>query len=308
MPRLALPTSLLLALTLAAGCAGPASDPPGSGGGAGGGGTGVGGGSSGAGGGGTQQARPAGRDTPAAFDALSASERAALANLKVLFHHHSVGENIMGQWNDTTAANGSPPPRGASSLGFPFRHAATPADYGPGTVRLGENTGGANGDAASKLASFADLLDARGFGAAVQVAVFKFCYLDVGGGSTLTSLAQVQALEATYRATMAALAAKYPALRIVHVTPPLKSYWNSDSNDLRLELGRFLEAEYGASGHVFDLQDLESHDATGALCAHSGTPVICEPYVGGTGHLTDLGSDLAARGLLYTLYRAGTGP
>jgi hypothetical protein len=248
-----------------------------------------------------------GRGAVAAFDALSAADRAAIRDVKVLLHHHSVGENIMGWWTDDTPAGGSNAPGGAARLGFPFSRAGSAAAYA-GTVRLGENTGGNNGDGAGKLASFQHFIATQGFGSAVQVAVFKFCYIDFGGGSNLTSMAQVLALEATYRSTMATLQASYPNLRIIHVTPPLKNYWTSEANDLRVEMGRFLRAEYGTTGYVFDLQDLESHGVSGALCARSGVPVICDPYVGGTGHLTDLGADLAAKALLYTVLKVATAP
>ncbi|MCC6811424.1 MAG: hypothetical protein IT381_28600 [Deltaproteobacteria bacterium] len=238
-----------------------------------------------------------GREAVAAFDALGAGEKESIKTIKVLFHHHSVGENIMGFWTDDSQGGG------AEALGFTFAEANTPADFS--TLTLAHTTGGDNGDPVSKLDSFESIIVTQAFGAAVRVAVFKFCYIDFGGGSSVQSMPQALALEASYRATMQAVSAAHPGLRIVHVTPPLMNYWNSAGNDLRAELGRFMRDEYGANGFVFDLQDLESHDATGALCSRNGVAVICDPYVGNSGHLTGLGSTRAAKGLLYTLWRAG---
>lgn len=248
-----------------------------------------------------------GRNAMAAFDALSAPEKASIRNIRVFFHHHSVGENIMGEWTDTTPAGHVPPPGGAASLGFPFSPANSAGAY-TGALRLGENTGGANGDPAAKLASFADFIDRQGFGDAVDVAIFKFCYLDFASTSNVNTMAGVQALEATYRNTMAGIKARHPNLRIIHITVPLNNYWNYNRNDLRAEMGRFMRAEYGADGFVFDLQNIETFAASGPDCAHGGIPVACDPYIGGTGHLTDFGANNAAKGLLYTILRADQAP
>ena len=213
----------------------------------------------------------------------------------------------MGEWTDTTSAGSVPPPGGAANLGFPFSLAANASAYS-GVLRLGENTGGGNGDPAGKLSSFTDFIDRLGFGNAVDVAVFKFCFLDFSSSSNVNTMAGVISLENAYRNAMAGLQARHPNLRIIHITPPLNNYWNYDRNALRAEMGRFMRSEYGASGFVIDLQSIETSATSGPDCARGGIPVACDPYIGGTGHLTDFGADNAAKGLLYTIFRAANAP
>jgi hypothetical protein len=237
-----------------------------------------------------------GRNAVAAFDAMAQTDRDALKKVKVLFHHHSIGENIMGLWTDDHQ------PGGAVTLGFPFGAAKAPSDYA--TLGLGETTGGSNGQPETKLASLQDIVVGQRFGAAVQALLFKLCFIDFGSGSTVNSLDDVHALAAKYKSTMQAISAATPGLRVVHITPPLNNYWNSAGNDLRAELARFLRDEYGGNGFVFDLEDVISHDAQGNPCVHDNVPVICDAYVGGSGHLSHTGATLAAKGLLYTVWQA----
>ena len=226
-------------------------------------------------------------------------------NIKVFFHHHSVGENIIGQWTEDHVDGG------AKGLGFPFSVANSAADYSA-NVRLGENTGGENGRPATKLSSFVDFINNQ-VGNAIQVAVFKLCFLDFTKDpqnlpSDRLSMANIAEFENTYRSAMAGIQASHPNLRIIHVTPPILNRWNADGNDSREEMARFLRAEYGSSGFVFDLQDIESHEVNDTACTYNGAPVACESSTGGTGHLTGLASDRAAKGLLYTVLQAASAP
>lgn len=231
-----------------------------------------------------------GREAMAAYDRMSAGERAAIGDARVLFHHHSIGENIMGQWTDDDA------PGGAAALGFPFSRVTSPSDYG--APLLGELSGGDNGQPSEKIASLKNLLVDDGFGGAVDVVVFKFCFLDFGGGSEVTSSAEERALEEKYARAFEEVSAAHPQLRVIHITPPLNNYWNSANNDLRAAFAAFLRKKYD---FVLDLQDIVSHEPDGTACAHGGVPVSCDRYVGGSGHLSGEGATAVGKALLYMI-------
>ncbi len=234
-----------------------------------------------------------GASAAASYDTTSSGQRESIKQTKVLFHHHSVGENIVGDWTDDDAAGG------ATELGMSFVAANSPGDYA--RITLGETTGGNNGKPSEKLASLKDIVITQRFGAAVDVVIFKFCFLDFGSGSDAANTAQEKALEAEYEAVMAEIAVAHPALKIIHVTPPINNYWNSAGNDLRAAFGNFQRTEYGTQGFVFDLQDIVSHKADGSACAREGVPVACDEYIGGSGHLSGLGATQTAKGLLFTI-------
>lgn len=239
-----------------------------------------------------------GHDAIVSYAGMSAADRDAVGQTKVLFHHHSVGENIMGAWTDDGSAGG------AESLGFHFTTANAPSDYP--ALSLGEISGGSNSRPLEKVASLRTIVVDQQFGAVVDVVAFKLCYLDFGSGSDAGTDQGERALEAAYVAAVEAMTSAYPELTVVHVTPPLNNYWNSGGNERRAAFADFLRSTYGKDGFVFDLQDVVSHDSNGNACERNGVPVACDEHLGKTGHLSGEGATAAAKVFLYTLLQTRT--
>ena len=178
-----------------------------------------------------------------------------LAESRIFFGHQSVGFNIVDGMRDVMAAD----PRIAlriveskqpDTLDAGFVHAAIGRNRHPG----------------EKDDEFAAIVD-RGLGRPGDVALYKYCYLDAAPST------DVAAMFDAYRHNVAAVQARHPSLRIVHVTQPVAAVESAIEARLRALLGRssaralnakrnafnrLLLAEYGASGMVFDLAAAES--------------------------------------------------
>lgn len=224
----------------------------------------------------------------------------ALGSQRIFFGHQSVGSNILDGVQEVLAEH----PR------VPLRVEKTDAPgqtEGPGLFHafIGDNRRPdlKNGD-------FARLVDG-GFGRNGDVAMMKYCYLDVGPDT------DVEKLFAEYRHMMDSLGAKYPGVTFVHVTQPLFAAETPLVSRLRLALGRssdrvlnrkrgefnrLLRAEYGATGRVFDLAALESTRPDGSRVSYtvgSDTVYALAPdYTEDGGHLDARGRRLMAEHFL----------
>lgn len=215
--------------------------------------------------------------------------------LRIFFAHQSVGRNVL----DGLAELGAPLTvvEGQAPLRAPaLEHAAV----------------GKNGDPASKLAHFEQLLDAVGPG--IDVALVKLCYAD------FTAETDVVALFAQYRLLQARLKAKFPRVTFVHVTVPLTTVqgglkgwlksavgpgaWGEQENAKREAFNELLRAEYAAEP-LFDLAKVESTRADGGaqVFERRGARVraLVPEYTDDGGHLNARGRRLAALGLLEVL-------
>jgi hypothetical protein len=220
-----------------------------------------------------------GVDGIAAFDKLPKSELERLRSARVFFGHQSVGGNLLG---------------GAEALGFPFRTVSSAIDYAG--VKRGEALVAENGNPSRKIRSFTDFIDHQGIGDKVDVAGFKFCWIDFAEG------ADIGKLESEYAAAIDAIAKRFPRLRLFHVTPPLTSD-EPARNKLRLSFGERLKARYASKAVVLDLGSIVSTSATGSRCQRGGVPVLCDDLRSDSGHLSDVGSQRAAKAFLYALVR-----
>lgn len=182
---------------------------------------------------------------------------ATLASRRVFFGHQSVGKNLL----DGLA--GVPGVRMVEvGEGAPL---AAPA--------LGHALVGRNTEPRTKLADFERLV-AAGPAAGADVALMKFCYVDVDAST------DVQALFADYQATYARLAAANPRVRLAHVTVPLtvvqrgpkaslkrllgRPVWGERENAQRHAFNELLRAEYGGKAPLFDLAALEAQHPDGS--------------------------------------------
>ena len=201
----------------------------------------------------------------------------------VYFGHQSVGANIL---------------QGVKELGAPL---AIKDEFLP-----------ENGEPLRKLENFAK---AVGEGSHYDIALMKFCYVDIDAGT------DVQALFARYRATIAELQAKNPRTTFVHVTLPLttiqtgpkalvkrllgRAPYGTIENVRRAEYNSLLRRSYGGREPIFDIARIESTapDGTVASVTWNGStvPAMAAAYSDDGGHLNAAGRARAAREFLAVL-------
>lgn len=137
---------------------------------------------------------------------------------------------------------------------------------------LGHSRAGRNHEPRTKIDAFSDILGA-GLGNKVDLALLKFCYVDVAEGSDYAGLFDY------YRSVMTQLATAYPRTRLIHVTLPvtvmpslvrrilgsLRRRHNRTAHDnlARAEYNRLLTQAYAGRAPVFDLATIESTTASG---------------------------------------------
>lgn len=244
---------------------------------------------------------------------ISSHDLEAAARTRVFFGHQSVGMNVI---------------EGVGAL-YAARGAAAPpvAELGADTNIAVPSTGGGfldhaylgrNGDPLGKIRDF-DTRMRSGLAQRVDVALFKFCYVDV------TSDTDVDALFQVYRSTMAALERDYPHVTFLHVTTPLTTEsglkgklkkllgggdQSAADNVARQHLNSLMRREYGGSG-LFDLAAIESTapDGSRVTGSYEGQRyfALYGGYASDNGHLTTAGSEIAAARLLELVARAHEG-
>ncbi len=231
---------------------------------------------------------------------------AVVDRTRVFFGHQSVGENILGGVEVIYSRQGLIAP--------PIEEKG--ARPGPAGGFISHAYIGANEQPRLKIDDFARILRS-GLGARVDVALMKFCFLDI---STRTD---VDALFTHYRDTIAELQRDYPAISFVHVTVPLTTdsgiknrvkimFGGSDrygqgENVARHRYNELLRQHYGED-RVFDLAAIESTTPDGGrrefryrdqpyYALHTG-------YASDLGHLNAEGSEIAASAFLRAVANA----
>ncbi len=222
---------------------------------------------------------------------------ATLAGSRVFFGHHSVGWNLIDGLKDL-GGSGKP-----GSLRFVEARRAEDIQ-GPGFYH---SPVGRNMDPLSKIRDFESLLRG-GLGRSVDVAFFKFCYVDIYADR------DVNALFEEYKKTMSRLKAEFPDLVLVHFTAPLttpengikaavkrligrKTGANADNTN-REAYNRLIRAEYGGKAPLFDLALIEASDEAGRAAVRSLGPeeyyTLRPEYTDDGGHLNAPGRQRAA--------------
>lgn len=178
---------------------------------------------------------------------------------------------------------------------------------------------GQNCDPHSKCRAFAQVLN-TGIGERVDVAFFKFCYVDIMAHTDIHELFTV------YQDVMAFLSELYPKVIFLHVTVPLKRMhkgvlgWLCERSGAincgwqdqvhRHAFNQLLRGAYGGPGRLFDLAGLEATFPDGRpSCFHycgESVPNLVPEYSDDGGHLNQPASERAARGLLACLGMAGS--
>ena len=174
---------------------------------------------------------------------------------------------------------------------------------------------GNNIDPISKIDAFVDLMN-NGIGNKVDIAFFKFCYIDITGNTNIQNIFNI------YKEHMLKLKQRYPETTLIHVTVPLtvmkagfntwikkllskKYIWEYDDSIQRNKFNHLLREEYRVYDPIFDLAKIESTFPNGKTCSfiRNGTVYqsLVPAYTTDGGHLNELGGKVVARHLLIFL-------
>jgi hypothetical protein len=236
--------------------------------------------------------------------AVSAEQLQTFGGLKVFFGHQSVGRNMLDALPTVYATTGIEAPAiveseaASASTGGYVQH-----------VNIGEN-----GDPLGKLAEF-DRLIRGGVGEVVDVAVFKFCYVDFHEGD------DVDEIFGAYKATLAALERDYPDVTFVYTSVPLTTErgplgrvkgrlgfgdkLGPEHNVVREQLNSKIRAEYADTGLLFDIAAIQSSTSEGErlLRTFGGSEYYAMDgnLSSDPGHLNTAGAALVAGALVATV-------
>jgi hypothetical protein len=228
----------------------------------------------------------------------------ALSGKKIFFGHQSVGYNIIAGAGDVLKRH--------PEVRLNIVESADPGVFS-GPV-LAHAAVGRNSEPESKIREFAERMRG-GLGDRVDIATFKFCYIDFNKDSDAARLFGI------YNATMADLVKAYPKTRFVHVTVPLKATargWKANIKNLlgrpdpwildnlrRDEFNELMRKEYAGRQPFFDLAAVEATRADGAIsCDKSDgkmVPSLVNEYTFDSGHLNERGRKFVAERFLATL-------
>jgi hypothetical protein len=238
---------------------------------------------------------------------ITKDDLAKAARTKVFFGHQSVGMNVLDGVPDIYAAHAMEAPA--------IEEGGAPPGGDGGFVDhafVGENR-----KPFLKIQDF-DIKMRSGLGHQVDVAMMKFCYVDV------TSDTDVDALFATYRETTASLARDYPNVTFVGVTVPLtteqqgqlsklksrltgSSLYGPAENASREQLNALIRREY-AGRRLFDLATVESTapDGSRTTGTYQGQQYfrLYDGYASDYGHLNGEGARAAATAWLQAIAQA----
>lgn len=215
-----------------------------------------------------------------------ATYTAAMAR-RTVFGHQSVGWQVLQgveMWADEL---GAPEPT------FPdYEGGGLPGSGG----FLGHFYCGTNGDSFTKTAEFLSHLQ-NGLAAQVDIVVLKFCYADMRSGSGYTP----QQMFDDYKAWVDAVESQFPQLTVIYATEAIVMGQNSDgaNNGLRQTFNNLVRAEYGASGRLWDVADIQSTDPSGNKVLYGGVESLYSGYASpDQRHIYGLGRTTVAAPLL----------
>ena len=230
-----------------------------------------------------------------------------LAEKRIFFGHKSVGYNIIDGIEDILNE--------CKQIKLNIVETCDPAEFD--LPIFAHSQVGSNTDPVSKIESFTNIMDV-GVGNKVDIAFFKFCYVDV------TRDSDPQKILDRYRAAIEDMEDRYPQTRFLHVSAPIRSVPKGakrtlkqsvklligkpgvlDDNMMRLRYNKLLNDAYFETGSVFDLALIESLRPGGLRCyADKGTErvyVMAPEYTEDGGHLNRLGRKKVAEQLLIIL-------
>lgn len=217
---------------------------------------------------------------------LTALELTAVKSKRIMFGHQSVGGNMV---SGISALYNSYNVTPITQIDTDLINSAPGGFFAD--FYVGENT-----FPLGKIADFDTYV--RRYATKLDVAFFKWCYLDIQSG------ANVQQVFNSYKATMDTLAADFPNIKFVYVTPALDQ-WNTDSALKREQLANLIRQQYGSTGRVFDLAKIESTRPDGTrVSGGSGANIyyqLADEYTSDGGHLNTTGIRVTDKALFKLL-------
>jgi hypothetical protein len=240
----------------------------------------------------------------AQLDGITGTDWELLASKKIFFGHQSVGRNIIDGIEAILPAY--------PALHLNIHDTVDLSDFG-GPV-FAHFPIGQNMDPKSKIDDFKSIL-AGGIGQAADIALFKFCFVDVNRRTDIESLFRY------FEKSITGLEQRFPKLRIVTFTVPLTNMPRGikplvkrilgmmpphhEDNKARSLFNAKLRARF--AGNVFDLAEAESRRSDGMKVAFQdgeGTYELMNPnYTDDGGHLNVIGRQVVAANLLAFLVR-----
>lgn len=233
------------------------------------------------------------------FNVLLQKNLVVLSSKKIYFGHQSVGFNIIEGVKDVVQQY--------SGIKIDIKETKNPQDFNEDVFahsRIGKNK-----EPKSKIEDFRKVMES-GIGEKVDLAFFKFCFVDVDEKTNVDGLFK------DYVNIITALEAKYPKVRIVHFTVPLttieiglkakikilsgKLSTCREDNIKRGIFNHMLISKYG--NNVFDLAGIESTYPQGGrnvfLKNDESFEYLIPKFSDDGGHLNDLGRKLVAKKLI----------
>jgi hypothetical protein len=240
---------------------------------------------------------------------ISNQEPQNLLSKKIFFGHMSVGYNITEGINDLIEED----PRLSALNIYEITESIHISESG---FYHGRN--GKNGYPLSKCDAFRKFLLHKNNGATLDIALFKFCYVDFNDNSDVDGIFQY------YEHTIDDIKKSFPQLKIIHVTVPLmahnytlksaiKNIVKGDiANINRNRFNQLLLRKYIHSDWMYDLAKVESTypDGSRECFTAKGEKYysLIKEYTYDSGHLNDVGRRVAAKELINTLISASKTP
>ncbi len=243
--------------------------------------------------------------------ALSPEQIDALSGKTFYFAHQSVGYNIIDGVEKVLARMGLP--------GLFTVKELKPGEPVPSAGLL-HSTIGSNGDPGSKMKEFQAFLENRLGDSRPDMAMLKFCYVDIGKET------DVPALVDEYAGTMSRLQAEFPQTVFLYSTVPLRVFdsslkaklkrllgmevWGDQANIKRNQYNRMIREKYSATGHLADVADWESRFPDGreyrVKVLGGEYAALIPAYTDDGKHLNAYGQEVVAGRLLAFLARLVT--
>lgn len=235
--------------------------------------------------------------TPAAtpdfsWDKIPDSYLSTVKSLDVYFEHASVGSNVVSGL-DALSSSDSRFAYTKGSWGNETIDGSVAAWY-QANAGFGDNARGNPGFKA-KVDGFVSNLSGQDLGSSVNVASFKFCYID----DDFSGFSDAQSAFDAVKSAMASLETKYPLVTFVWWTMPITTLGNA-SRDAYNTLVRSYCAANGK--YLIDIASIECHDPSGAKKTDAnGYETLVSDYTSDGGHLNDAGALLVAKAWWVTL-------
>lgn len=238
------------------------------------------------------------------IDDIPLSKWNSLSNKKYFFGHQSVGDNIVDGIKFLIEKN--------PNIKINIVSSSNPKDFDK-AIFLHSHVE-TNKFPETKINNFTKILE-DGIGLKADVAFLKFCYVDAVENTN------VEHIFSLYKSSMNSIQKKYPDLKIIHFTIPLRTHndswkanikrmlgikiWGVDDNIKRNEFNELLIDEYGKSGYLFDISKVESTLPDGSRQKFTENKKeyfsLYPGYSSDGGHLNKNGAEYVAKNLLIYL-------